>query len=301
LPPTDCLPLTGGAFNFLALILGVLLLAGGIALVLVIRRRGRKVAGAAALAVILFGALIGVGATPQAANAACVGTVPPPAPAAASIGSFVWADVNGNGIQDATEAGVAGIQVTLMDAATNLPVTTGFGGAVINPVQTTDASGHYSFTDLAAGTYIVKLDITDPVALDTVSMVVPTNPGADETYQVLDSANAVVFSLNIPSPTAVGGVLAILFGSGHTVRVLQGSTNVTSTLSGFSSSVTPSMAAPTLTLEGQGTNSALDSDFNQATGLSAPITLTAGEDDPDIDGGLTNAGSGEMGIQGPPG
>jgi len=297
--PTDCLPITGGLFNFPALVLGVLLLLGGIGVVLFIRRQGRKAAGAAALAIVLFGALIGVTAPPQAANAAC--TPAPPIAAAASIGSFVWADVNGNGIQDAGELGVAGIRVTLLDAATSAPVTTGFGGATINPVQTTDASGDYSFTDLAAGSYIVKLDITDPVALDTVNLLVPTNNGADETYEVLDSASTVVFSSTIPAHSVTSGITVILFGSGHTVRVLQGGTDVTSTLAGFSSSVTPSTAAPVLTSEGQGTNPALDSDFNATTGLSAPITLASGEDNPDIDGGLRNASSGQSGIAGPSG
>jgi serine-aspartate repeat-containing protein C/D/E len=296
MPPTNCLPVTGGVFNFPALLLGVLLLVGGIGLGIFIRRRGHKVAGAAVLAVVLFGALIGIGAAPQAANAACGSVAPPPAAEPASIGSFVWADANGNGIQDAGEFGVAGIRLTLLDATTNLPVTTGFGGAAINPVQTTDASGHYAFTDLAAGTYIVKLDITDPVALDTVNFVVPTNFGTGETYQVLDSASTVVFSLNVPAHNFTNGIVAILFGAGHTVRVLQGSTNVTSTLTGFSSSVTPSMAVPGLTAEGQGTNSALDSDFDRTTGLTAPITLSSGENNLDIDGGLLNSVSGETGI-----
>ncbi len=32
----------------------------------------------------------------------------------ASIGNFVWDDLNGNGIQDAGEPGIDGVEVTLM-------------------------------------------------------------------------------------------------------------------------------------------------------------------------------------------
>ena len=300
MPPTNCLPLTGGLFNFPALVLGVLLLVGGIGLVLFIRRKGRRVAGAAVLALILFGALIGLNATPQAANAAdpCV-TAVPPAPEAASIGSFVWSDANLNGVQDSGEPGVAGIQLTLLDATTDLPVTTGFDGATINPVQTTDANGQYSFTNLAAGTYIVKMNITTPVPVDTVTMNL-AGSGNGITLQVLDSGGAVVFNFPLPTNLISNGFVGTFFGTGHTVRVLQGTTDVTSTIPFFTSSVVATSTAPPLSPEGQGTNPALDSDFDPTTGLTAPIVLTSGDNNLDIDGGL-RAPQGITGLAGPTG
>jgi LPXTG-motif cell wall-anchored protein len=296
--PIDCLPVTGGGFSVSALVLGVLLLVGGIGVVFVIRRRGRKAAGAAALAVILFGALIGFGATPQAANAAC-GSAAPPVPEPASIGSFVWADANLNGVQDAGEPGVAGIQLTLLDATTNLPVTTGFDGATINPVQTTDANGEYLFSNLATGSYIVKMDITTPVPMDTVTMSL-AGSGAGITLQVLDSGGAVVFNYPLPTNLISNGFIGTFFGTGHTVKALQGTTDVTSTIPFFTHSVVATSMAPSLSPEGQGTNTALDSDFDPTTGLTAPIVLTSGENNLDIDGGL-RAAQGFTGIAGPTG
>jgi protocatechuate 3,4-dioxygenase beta subunit len=62
-----------------------------------------------------------------------------------SIGSFVWADVNGNGIRDSGEPGIPNVTVQLLDANQNVLATT-----------TSDANGHYQFAGLAAGNYYVK-------------------------------------------------------------------------------------------------------------------------------------------------
>ena len=59
----------------------------------------------------------------------------------ASIGDFVWNDLNANGIQDAGEPGLAGVTVSLSNGATT----------------TTNASGAYSFTNLVPGTYTVTV------------------------------------------------------------------------------------------------------------------------------------------------
>jgi hypothetical protein len=61
------------------------------------------------------------------------------------IGDYVWLDSNGNGLQDAGEPGVAGVEVTLFNAANDDVVDT----------TTTDNDGNYSFTDVAAGDYYV--------------------------------------------------------------------------------------------------------------------------------------------------
>ena len=63
----------------------------------------------------------------------------------ASVGNFVWFDANKNGLQDADEAGVAGVTVTLTDGAGN-PVID-LDGNPVKPV-TTDANGKYEFTNL---------------------------------------------------------------------------------------------------------------------------------------------------------
>ncbi|WP_141737836.1 SdrD B-like domain-containing protein, partial [Aerococcus sp. HMSC06H08] len=64
-----------------------------------------------------------------------------------NIGDFVWEDANKNGIQDAGEAGIAGVKVTLRDAR----------GEVLESTVT-DAQGNYHFNQKAAGVYIVTFD-----------------------------------------------------------------------------------------------------------------------------------------------
>jgi hypothetical protein len=61
------------------------------------------------------------------------------------IGDYVWLDSNGNGLQDAGEPGVAGVEVTLYNAANDAVVAT----------TTTDSDGFYAFTDLEGGDYYV--------------------------------------------------------------------------------------------------------------------------------------------------
>ena len=74
----------------------------------------------------------------------------------ASIGNFVWEDLNRNGRQDSGEPGVGNVTVDLLDA----------GGAVI-ATTTTNASGAYQFTGLEPGTYSLRFDpTTAPTSVD---------------------------------------------------------------------------------------------------------------------------------------
>jgi cyclophilin family peptidyl-prolyl cis-trans isomerase/protocatechuate 3,4-dioxygenase beta subunit len=63
-----------------------------------------------------------------------------------SLGDTVWNDINNNGILDSGEQGIAGVVVHLLDST----------GKVIQ-TKTTDSSGKYLFTELAAGDYRVRL------------------------------------------------------------------------------------------------------------------------------------------------
>jgi hypothetical protein len=78
------------------------------------------------------------------------------------IGDKVWLDLDGNGIQDAGEAGIAGATVTLEDQTGKVLSTT-----------TTNANGTYVFTGLCPGTYFVA--VTAPAGM-TVS---PSQAGSD--------------------------------------------------------------------------------------------------------------------------
>ena len=63
------------------------------------------------------------------------------------IGNRVWLDQNGNGIQDASEPGIAGVTVNLYDTTGKLVSTT-----------KTDANGNYYFSVKPYTNYVVKLD-----------------------------------------------------------------------------------------------------------------------------------------------
>lgn len=114
-------------------------------------------------------------------------------PTTATISNYVWADLNGDGIQGSDESGIENVTVNLYDVNGNLAAST-----------QTDANGFYSFT-VEPGTY-------------TVEFVAP---------------------------------------SGYT----------------FSP-------------QGQGGSEATDSDANQTTGKTAPITVSAGDNITTIDAGL---------------
>ena len=89
-----------------------------------------------------------------------------------TIGDFVWDDVNANGIQDAGEAGINGVTLTLSG-------TNGVGTAVTDHA-TTDANGKYLFTE-APGTYTVTVDASNFVAGGALAgyNVSPTLQGSD--------------------------------------------------------------------------------------------------------------------------
>ncbi len=87
----------------------------------------------------------------------------------AAIGNLVWIDENADGIQDAGEPGIAGVTVTLTNAASGTVLTT-----------VTDADGGYLFDGLEGGSkkYDVLVDAsTLPSGLSQTTN--PTLPGAD--------------------------------------------------------------------------------------------------------------------------
>ncbi|HYP05125.1 MAG TPA: SdrD B-like domain-containing protein [Bryobacteraceae bacterium] len=83
----------------------------------------------------------------------------------ASVGDFVWLDVNRDGIQDIGEPGIAGVTVQLFNTL----------GALIT-TRTTDQNGFYSFTGLCGGTYKVGV-----LASTAPAGVKPTTTGAGST------------------------------------------------------------------------------------------------------------------------
>ena len=85
----------------------------------------------------------------------------------ARIGNFVFEDLNANGLQDAGEPGIQGVEVTLTGTTGN--------GTDVTLTATTDANGEYYFNDLFPGDY--KLTFGTPTGF------IPTysEEGTDET------------------------------------------------------------------------------------------------------------------------
>ncbi len=74
-------------------------------------------------------------------------------PVTATISDRVWNDVDGNGAQDAGEPGLSGVRVYVDQDDDN-------AYDIGEPTTFTNASGNYSITGLAAGTYAVRIDTT---------------------------------------------------------------------------------------------------------------------------------------------
>ena len=84
----------------------------------------------------------------------------------ASLGDFVWVDLNGDGIQDPGEPGIEDIWVNLYDSNGNFIATT-----------STDANGYYIFEQLDGGEYYLEFD--SPNGFDLTLPFQGNNTGED--------------------------------------------------------------------------------------------------------------------------
>ena len=95
-----------------------------------------------------------------------------------SIGSAVWEDANGNGVQDAGEALLTEGMVTLLDGAGN--PATDISGAVVGPVDLATTGGTYFFDNLPEGDYIVQVSDLAAGYEPTVAQTTTDDSGANE-------------------------------------------------------------------------------------------------------------------------
>ncbi len=134
----------------------------------------------------------------------------------ATIKGTVYNDVNGNGVQDPGEAGLAGVTVQLVN-----PVD----GITIIATKTTDANGNYSFTSVTPGIYDVRE--TDPTGYasttpNDVLVSVPANGVGYANFgdrQLASVVGVVTNDLNgngaaDPGETGLSGVTIGLYGAG---------------------------------------------------------------------------------------
>ena len=228
----------------------------------------------------------------------------------ASLGNFVWHDLNANGVQDAGEPGIAGATVT----------ATGPNGALANIL--TDANGNYLFTDLPAGQYTVCVAL--PAGFTDVS------PSGQGTNTALDSDGSGTNNCATVTLAAGQNNLDVDFGffkraavgdlvwydqNGNGVQDagelgISGATVTITGPNGFTASTTTNgtggyaftnllpgtyticVATPASytgpTLAGQGSDATKDSN-GSGTNNCATVTLTSGQTDNTIDFGFTRA------------
>ncbi len=105
---------------------------------------------------------------------------------AGSIGDFVFADYNGNGIQEAGEPGIGGVMVVLNDNV-GTPLDTVF----------TDVSGNYTITGVTTGNYFVSFDITTNTDGNTF-LGTPINATTDDLDSDIDpiASRTAVFAFD---------------------------------------------------------------------------------------------------------
>ena len=118
-----------------------------------------------------------------------------------SVGDYVWADENGNGLQESGEKGVPQITVGIYDALTK---------KLIRSV-TTDSSGHFRFDGLNEGYYYLKYNlaansyftkvISSPTGFDVSKADESNGPGTSASFylasgQFRDDIDAGIFSFS---------------------------------------------------------------------------------------------------------
>jgi hypothetical protein len=116
----------------------------------------------------------------------------------ASLGDKVWNDANKNGVQDSGEAGLAGITVKLTGAGADAI----FGTLDDTAAQTTtNSSGVYSFSGLAAGKYTVNFTANNGWLLSPAN--VGSNDNVDSDADAITGTTAVYTLTNNQSNLTV--------------------------------------------------------------------------------------------------
>ena len=234
----------------------------------------------------------------------------------ASLGDFVWDDLNGNGQQDTGEPGVANVTVTLYNSA----------NVQVGSPQTTTASGGYLFSGLEPGDYYVVF--SNPPA--GYSFTAP-NQGADATdsdanpttgktgvYALSSGENELTVDAGLVKGASLGdfvwddlngngqqdtgepGVANVTVTLYDSANVQVGSPQTTNASGGYLfSGLEPGdyyvvfsnpPAGYSLTAQNQGAD-ATDSDANPTTGKTGVYTLSSGENELTVDAGLVKGAS----------
>lgn len=193
-------------------------------------------------------------------------------------------------MQDADEPGIGGATLTLLDASTGAPVTIGANGESISSTTVSDASGHYAFTDLAAGSYQVKIDLPATPPSETITVIVTSRDLGRLEAQILDASNNVVESLLPAQPWSIKTASRTELGTGYSVRLLNGTTDVTAAAlasGALQTTIERDVTPWGLTPYNNEENFGVDSSFGiEGSFLSSVVTLTPGTSSLKVDAGI---------------
>jgi len=240
--------------------------------------------------------------------------------ATATIGDFVWDDLNGNGLQESGEPGIAGVTVTLTGLTTS--------GKTINVSTTTNAEGKYSFTSLAKGKYKVTFGLPttyfftnqgvggDRANDSDVNVMTGETAEFDVSIgQIINTIDAGMFrfgsigdfvwydtnnnGLQDVGEAGIPGVIVSISGSTlltpkETVTDSLGKYLFTDLKPGSYSLQFAQVADNTFTTPKVGTNDAIDSDVD-STGLVTGVVLSSGETITNIDAGYISTSTASIG------
>jgi uncharacterized repeat protein (TIGR01451 family) len=117
----------------------------------------------------------------------------PPAPRLGSIGDFVWLDADRDGVQDAGEAGVPGVTVTL-------------SGPSGTATTTTAADGKYLFGSLPAGSYTATVTVPAGHVLTTAGSVTRALAAGENYLQADFGLAPIVIDLEVTKTVAPASV-----------------------------------------------------------------------------------------------
>ena len=240
-----------------------------------------------------------------------------------SIGNKVWLDANQDGIQDASEIPVPGVQVTLLDGDGNIfdidPSTPG-----VQPyTTTTDKEGNYLFTDLPDGTYSVKFAqlpngyVFSPKNTGAIGTDSDADPATGKTGNVTVTGGQTNLTLDAgiysstkaalgnkvwsdddgdgvqdPGEDGIAGVLVTLYdGGGNAIATTITDANGNYLFPNldpgtYTVGFTNLPDGTTFTGQDEGGNDGTDSDVDPATGRTAPVTLAAGDVNLTVDAGV---------------
>ncbi|WP_333600546.1 SdrD B-like domain-containing protein, partial [Flavobacterium sp.] len=225
----------------------------------------------------------------------------------ASVGDFVWNDLNANGIQDAGEPGINNVTVNLYTSGGTLVATT-----------TANASGIYTFSNVVPGSYYVNF------ATPSGYLQSPTGAGTTATDSDANaSGNSATFTLvsGQSNPTidaglfqqaslgdfvwndtnnngvqdagepGIAGVTVTLYNASNVV-IATTTTNATGNY--LFSNLNPGTysvgftSLPCFKFSPQGGGTAATDSNANTSGMTAAVTLASGQNNLTIDAGLVN-------------